>query len=119
KLLVGLLPSVFGISLGTYQPRWREWGPDEPPPFNPVDWGRQIDPVVERLLADAGVDGARWVDLVGVLDDVPADSSQAILSRLDDLDPDILDSGDRTAIAGALRDLVESHRRFPEATWAL
>src|SRR2546421_489551 len=91
KLLISLLPSMLAISLETYKPRWREWAPEELPPFDPIGRVRQINPVVERLLADVGVEGMRWGDLIGILDDVPADYCEAILSKLDDLDPYALD----------------------------
>ncbi|MGH3301959.1 MAG: hypothetical protein ACRDOK_09810 [Streptosporangiaceae bacterium] len=118
--LAGLLPTPHSISETSYQPRWREWHLDyQPPQMGIAEWVRHAGLIVDRLLEDAGLTGARWADLIARLPYVPQAQHDLILDRLRGLDPAAFDDADRAAVAGALRTVVRDHRRFANASWAL
>jgi len=119
SLMLSLLPLPHDVSTPTYQPRWRGWEPEEKPSITFAQWWHHVDQVVERLIADAGSEGARWAELVGVVDNLPEGPHEAVVQGLHELDPSRLAEEDRLKLAAALRTKVTTHRRFPNANWVL
>ena len=75
--------------------------------------------VVDRLLRDAGSDGARWTSLLARLPMLPPEQYQAVIDALEGLASTALDDENRSEIWDALRDLVGRHRAFRTAKWAM
>lgn len=120
SLVIGLLPTPHSIGEFTNKPQWREWPDDQQQDMGGMaQWLRQADSLVERLLQDVGSDGTRWAALISAAPSLPEKLGDAILDQLDDLDPAHLADEDRSALLGALREVVRAHRRFKDAKWAI
>ncbi|MEX1264467.1 MAG: hypothetical protein WEE66_11160 [Actinomycetota bacterium] len=118
-LTVALLPKKHDTAMPTYEPRWRDWGPqgrEAPSIAQYVEWAREL---TDRLLVRVGVDPARWKDLVDAVDGLPPDARTKVLDGLLALDPSGFDSDGRLLLTGAIRETVGHHRRYPEAKWAM
>lgn len=114
-LLCALLSEHHGVAMNTSTPRWREWLPDTKPVPTVGEYRSLVRALVERLLVDVGRDGNRWQQLVAALEVVTPESHQAIVAKLDELEPANLEPSTREAIWSALRKLVARHRAYPEA----
>jgi hypothetical protein len=119
RLMVSILPTMFDSSMGTYEPRWRDGEPDPRPPVTVAEAQHHAERVVERLLEDVETSGAKWTTLIEGLQSLPARPHQAVVARLEAIDPTKITAEDRKAIIQALRSLIHQHRRFPNAEWAL
>lgn len=119
RLLLGMLPSRAGqaVMMPSVTPRWQNWQPS----------GRQVsfseyDAVVsdsiQRLVALAIEDPSRWPSLLERLDAVPTRSRPAVMTALKSA-ADGLALQVRDGIWTALRELVNTHRQFTTAKWAL
>jgi transcriptional regulator with XRE-family HTH domain len=118
-LLARLLPQSHDIATPTYAPRWREWKPseDRPPTFGEV--GYLAREIVQRMLANTGLDGRRWATLARAVSPLPPELRDRILDALGDLDVSRMKAEDRLAVRDALREHVAHHREFPTADWAM
>jgi len=119
-LLCGILPEKSGrFSTPIHSPRWRDWAPEEPPRVTYGEIWAGTREVVERLLEDVGTDGGRWRDLVEKVDDLPKEQHDAVVEKLLEVDVESFAPEDRLAVRDALRDVISSHRQFPDAAWAM
>ena len=119
RLMIGLLPRFHDIATPTHSPRWREWTPEDAPVVPMADWLYAINEIARRLLEDVGVSGERWQSLIQIVDALPEDIHEAVVTALDTLDIGALTSDARNAIWSAVRDVVAQHRQVPEAKWAM
>lgn len=119
KLMKALLPESHGIGFPSARPQWREWAPDENPRVTRREFFEVTKEVLQRMLNDVGVSGARWEDLISSLAELPLESYQMIVDHLDNLDADTLDEINRVRICSAFRKLLSQHRSFSNAQWAL
>lgn len=119
KLMIALLPEAHAVAMHTASPRWRDWRPDEYVAPTVGEYLSFVNLVVERLLADVGLRGERWKELIESLDTLPEESFEAIRERLTALATTAIPSHDRDLIWNALRTIVARHRSFPDATWAM
>ncbi len=118
KLMLGLLPQGHDSSSPSPLPRWRDFTVDK---VEPVTWpviGRGAAAISERLLADVGLDAARWQLLLNRLADMASDR-EAVLAALEAAEPKIKNKDDRGAIWARLRQLLHRHRTIPDADWAM
>lgn len=119
RLLLELVPDHHMTFTSTSRPTRREWAPDEDVS---ATWGEifaQLDAVIDLALVEAGDDGARWAELVEVVDRLRRETADQILNAVEELGPDSIETDGRRAILDALRNLVSRHRKFTEADWAL
>ena len=119
KLMKALLPESHGIGLPSAKPQWREWTPDEDPQVTRGEFFEITKEVLQRMLEDVGVLGARWENLIRALADLPLELYRMIVERLGSLDVDALEEKSRAQIWSALRTLLSHHRSFSDAQWAL
>ena len=119
RLMVELLPEFHGVAHRTAMPRWQDWAPDSPPPVTGAQYVKAISEIVKRVLADVDENGSRWRDLIEALPNLPGDQYEAVVRRLESMNPERLDASGRVAVWDALRDLIAHHRSFPDAEWAL
>ena len=118
KLMLGVLPRGHDSSSPSPLPRWRDFTVDK---VEPVTWsliGRGAAAISERLLADVGLDVARWQLLLDRLTDMAPDR-EAGLAALEAAEPKIKSKGDRPAMWARLRRLLHHHRQVPDADWAM
>lgn len=119
RLMVELLPEFHAVARRTAMPRWRDWAPDSPPPVTGAQYVKAISEIVKRVLEDVGENGSCWRDLIEALPNLPGDQYEAVVGRLESMNPERLDTSGRVAVWNALRDLIAHHRSFPDAEWAL
>lgn len=120
KLLIGLLPNQHQMSTGCYKPRWRN--------TIPADWEKgvtnkeyfdQVATYAEMALDLAAYDPIRLGELVGHFDNLPKNSFDKLLSRLESKEVSSLPEEDRQRLWNNLAKFTSKHRRFPDAKWAL
>jgi excisionase family DNA binding protein len=117
-LELSLLPQHHDSSMNTATPRFRRWSTSEQRvPL--AEWLAAVAATVERVIEDAGTDPSRWAQVVESLGNLPDDQRQALLSRLEGLEPGAMDPDERKTLWSAVVELVEHHRSFPDARWAL
>lgn len=118
KLMLGILPQGRDSWIPSPVPRWRDFSVDQ---VESVTWeliGRGAAAVSERLLADAGLDAARWADLLEHFGDLVPDQDLA-LAALEAAEPRITGEADRAMLWDKLRHVLHDHRQFPDAAWSL
>ncbi len=119
RLLTALLPRFQDVAHPTHAPRRREWKPEEESGVTHAEWDRAIREIVRRLLADVGVAGRRWADLIEGVNALPGDMQDAVIERLLAADPAAFNESDHADLREKLRAVVSHHRRFPDAGWAM
>jgi len=120
KLLWGLLPEFRGdISHSTYKPRWRNWNTDDTPQLTQAEYWQGIDAVMDRLLSNVVNDCERLGDLIKRIDTLPEKWSDRIIDHLNTVDIASSEFADLTKVWSSLREIVYSHREFPDAEWAM
>ncbi|MFM7536969.1 MAG: hypothetical protein ACKO91_14410 [Acidimicrobiales bacterium] len=119
RLMLRLLPELHGHHSPTNGPRFREWKPQDPRVTN-VEYFNFIAEVVNRVVADAGADGARWAAVADKLSDLPPDDMSRVLGELENaVRSERLLEPSRHDLWAKLRDIVKQHREFADAAWAL
>jgi excisionase family DNA binding protein len=111
--------STRGVMTSPSRPRWREWSDD--PADEDVTYlpSRHLDAILERLLADTETDATRWPALAELLDGFPRVQQLKLLQAIRTLSADTHEAEIANAMAQALHDLVDKHRRAKDAFWAL
>lgn len=120
RLMTALLPQPRGFSMRSASPAWRDWvaeGAGDPRTYGEIF--QHAAELTKRMLVDAGRDGERWAVLVEALDEVSEQSHQEIVAALASLAASELTNEGRDSIWNALRKLLNKHRTFPDASWAL
>lgn len=119
RLLVRLLPSTKGsFALPHPQPRWRDWAVSWLPDVAMPAVAQHVAEVHKRLLAQAGEDAARWVDVVKALDDLPQPQCEEAVDALAGKVTKDWPRDGRLKLWECLRDVLHHHRSFPDADWA-
>ena len=119
SLLRSVLPSDFGVLDYAHTPRWRTWHRSVTNTINHADVAAGTTELVTRMLADVEARPERWVDFVEHMYSLPAGERDRILQTLEGLNETEFDPAQRIAVWRALVALVEKHRRFPDAQWAM
>lgn len=118
-LLMALAPKLYDTSEPSSMPNWRDFTPDEP---EVITWSTVAEAsraIGERLLARVGDNIGRWkslLDLWASFDPVwRADAA----ARLEGFARELSEPSEIEVIRDKLRDLLEKHRGFEDAQWAL
>jgi hypothetical protein len=115
-----LFPGRIRFALNTVESQWRSWVPDERPiTMRFGDLFKVAQELSQRLITDVGTDGGRWHDLIEALADVPRAEYEAIVERLQLLDPLVLSPAERLSIWDTLRKRISKHLEFANAAWTL
>ena len=118
KLMLGVLPRGHDISTPTPMPLWRDFTVDKVEVVTYGLIGRGAAAITERLLADVGVDCARWTQLLDRFADL-VPNQEAGLATLESAEPKFSDCADREELWKRLRQLLHHHRQFPDAEWSM
>ncbi|GAA1973775.1 helix-turn-helix domain-containing protein [Catenulispora subtropica] len=118
QLLLSLLPAPLAIEDYSSQPRWRDWPAEKQPP-TADERLRHPEEVLSRLLKDVGTDASRWIEIIPAYPNLLAPLRIQLLEGIGRLEPTDFSETDRTRIAEALTKVVQPHRRFASANWAL
>jgi excisionase family DNA binding protein len=118
SLEMALLPSGRDFSTPTPRPRYRQWpSSDERPRL--TEWLECITEITRRATEDAGRDPVRWRDLIGHVDDLPAEQRDELLKALRSVPTEATEGDQGALLWRTLVDLVARHREFADAPWAL
>lgn len=120
KLLLALAPRPYDTSDLSAQPAWRDFVPDELEPITPYSVGEAAQAIGKRLLEQVGDSGERWralLDLWANFDGkwraAATKKLESFARRLDD------DAAEIEATRDKLRGLLQRHRGFRDAQWAM
>jgi hypothetical protein len=117
-LLLTMLPEYQAVGSYSHSPRYRDWKPGG---TGTVDAERSESFVAAgtRLVTDADLDPDRWAELANRFDDLPPDAFDAAIDVLGDLPPDEVGARVRARVWEPLNALVQRHRRYADADWAM
>lgn len=119
NLLVALAPSLHDSADVAPHPEWRDFTVGEPEVITWESLGRAVAEIGRRLLTHAEGDGERWCQLLEMWANFPpewrTEANGALLDQVKGLN----DADEIETMRKALRDLLETHREYAEAAWAL
>lgn len=119
KLLMSLMPKSHDSSSGTHEPKWKDFGRSEREIITVGATWAAYQQYIDRALLLADSNANRWEELIGVYSKV-ADSYQKDIERgLEKLAGTELTEEERKGLWETLRNFVNRHRGFPDASWAL
>lgn len=119
SLMLDLLPKNQDYATPSPQPRWRDFSSQN---GEEVTWGvirRGAEQLSEWLMSDVGEDCARWEALIKRYPQFSPERRNDALVKLTQVSSDLASPEARQRIWIALRELLNHHRSFPEANWAL
>ena len=119
RLVASLLPSLHGVSMNTYKPRWREAGASEKETLTRRMVFDTYSAVIERVLALAGDDPDRWQKIISAMSAFDRASLEKMRDGLLSFSLRDQRAGVRFNVWSSLREEVNRHRRFASAQWAL
>jgi hypothetical protein len=119
KLGIALLPELHSVHFPSNAPTYRDWKPIEQR-VTRAEWIDFVSAILQRCVADAGGNAARWIELIKHYSDLlPADQlllRNELSARIQDQSLDEFGKGE---IWNELGDLVGDHREFTDAHWSL
>lgn len=116
KIALATLPEFQGVGFFTARPEWRDWVTSDES-VRRADYEAAITGAVETLLLLVKTDGDRWSELIAALPHLGDQEFAAIANQLDQLSNVELQNSEK--ISTALREVIASHRAFPDAGWAM
>jgi hypothetical protein len=118
QLALKLLPGSHDFSHTTMKPRYREAGASEREVLTQGLVWETYRQVITRALDLVGSDVERWLSLIPKLDRFDPASRDRALGLLVSVAPQ-LNEPDGAKLWASLRDLVNRHRAFQDAPWAM
>lgn len=118
RLMLGILPSGHDTFSPSPPTRWRRFTAENAEIITYALIGKGAAAITERLLEDVGISAVRWSLLLGRLADLAPDR-QAAIRQLTEIEPNIRTVTDRLAVRDTLRKILNHHRQYPDAGWAL
>lgn len=118
-LMLDIFPRGYDTSTYNPRPKWRDFEAAAPELITNRTIWEGTNALADRLLADADADSGRWKTLIEHLPGFPPDWRKKAWTHLEDLAASFDKDEQRLPIRDALRILVDHHRSFPDANWAL
>lgn len=118
KLMLSMMPSGHELQTPAALPQFRDWRPAQPVVMQ-TELSTVTTSVAEMLIEDAGRDPERWVEFIEHLPDLPHDLFSGAVSTLEQLAASGPDETFKSRVWPALQEVIESHRQFHDAWWAL
>lgn len=120
KILLKLLPNQLQTSSGTHKPKWSKiTSEEEKDKIDRENYWEQVliysDLAVEMTYGDVG----KLIELVGLLDHLPAQSFEKIVDYLLSDDITSKPENERFALWLELKKCVSKHKRFAGEKWAI
>jgi hypothetical protein len=117
-LLLTMLPESHGVGGYSHSPRYRDWRPAESDTIDPETY-RSFEAAGARLVSDADMDPDRWAELVGQFDHLTPSALDAAIDVLMGLHEHAVGPIVRARVWEPLHGLVQRHKRFQSADWAM
>jgi transcriptional regulator with XRE-family HTH domain len=119
RLLLDLLPQPHSIVSPNRRPAFQNWALQWSEGATRADYAFQVEACSHLVVELAGDDGGRLKAAIEVFENLPLSARTKLLERMSSIDPSMLTTDDRRALAEAIRAKVDRHRRFADADWAL
>ncbi|OCX69330.1 XRE family transcriptional regulator [Acidithiobacillus thiooxidans] len=119
NLLMALAPKFHDTSGPSSMPNWRDFAPDEP---ELITWSTVAEAsraVGKRLLAQVGGSIERWQSLLDLWGNFDSAWRVDAAVQLERFVADLSEPGEIEVLRDKLRGLLEKHRGFKDAQWAL
>jgi hypothetical protein len=117
-LLLTMLPESHSVGGYSHSPRYRDWKPEDTKTYNPERF-ESWRAAGLRLVEDADLDPDRWAELAARFDDLPPEALDAAVKALESLGSDQASAAVRASTWEPLHALVQRHRRYAHADWAM
>jgi hypothetical protein len=119
KLLLALAPRFHDTSEASSKPNWRDFAPDEPEVVTWSSVAAAASAIGERLLDQVGDDGERWRALLDLWSNFAPAWRAGAAKQLQDYARSLNDPAEIEAMRDKLRTLLDHHRGFKDAQWAM
>lgn len=119
KLLVALAPHFQEVMTPTPHPDWRDFAPDHEEEITLQALRRATREIGKRLLEQVGTNVDRWKTLLDLWASFEAGWRDEAAKQLEAYVHGLKDPRDAEAIREAIRDLLQRHRGFSDADWAM
>jgi transcriptional regulator with XRE-family HTH domain len=119
KLLLALAPRFHDTSEPSSMPQWRDFAPDEP---EIVTWEAVAEAsraIGDRLLDQTGDDGERWRSLLDLWANFDPDWRKGAVKQLRQFARSLSDPNEIERMRDKLRELLQHHRAYKKADWAM
>lgn len=118
QLILKLLPEYHSIGTHTAMPRFREAGASEKEIITQGLVWETYNEIIDRVLRLAGSDPERWTSIIQSVPTFGPPQRERVCHLLENLLNEASDE-QRTELWAPLRDLVNNHRAFQDAPWAM
>lgn len=119
KLLVAIAPKLYDTSNPTAMPNWRDFAPDQPETITWASAAETSRAIGERLLDSVGGSVERWQTLFDLWANVDSSWRQLAVARLQEFATALNEPAQIEPIHDSLRALLDKHRAFKDADWAM
>jgi transcriptional regulator with XRE-family HTH domain len=119
KLLLALAPRSHDVSEPSSKPNWRDFSPDEPEVVTWKSVADSADAIGQRLLAHVKNNGERWRALLDFWPNFAPEWRTAATKQLHEFALGLSDPAEIEAMRDRLRALLDHHRGFKDAEWAI
>jgi hypothetical protein len=118
-LLLGLIPQGHDMAMPSVKPRWRDYDSSQSKEATSREIKRQAEWAAARLIQIAEAHREKWPLLLEDFGKLPPVAQNATLKWLGEIDVESLSPGARMETWEQVRGLVQKHRFFHEAWWAM
>jgi hypothetical protein len=120
KVVLALLPTMHGVSMGTRKPAWRQSIPTTwSESVKQSDYATAVSDYAELAIEFAASDLVKLAELVDYLPNLPKAVQGLVLERVASPMVTGLSESGRQALWESLIDLAAKHRKFAGAHWAM
>jgi hypothetical protein len=119
KLLLALAPRFYDTSEPSSMPNWRDFTPDEPEVVTSPSVAAAASAIGERLLDQVKNDGERWRSLLDLWSNFDPAWRATAAKQLHTYARALNDPVEIEAMRDKLRTLLNQHRGFKDAQWAM
>lgn len=119
KLILDLLPSRHAVAFPPQKPKHRDWTASRES-VTWADWGKFTEAITGLSVDAAGVNAARWCDLIPKIDEIPQAFRSIALDALQQAAHEgTWSQSERTSIWRTIEKETLQHREFSTSEWAM
>ena len=118
RLLLKLLPSPNVMVSTNYRPVFQNWALQWSKGATQADYALQVE-AFGHLVVELASKNACWLEAIKVLENLPPSARIKLLEGLASIDPSELQTDERRALAEAVREKINWHRRFANNNWEM
>ncbi|MBD7923847.1 hypothetical protein [Xanthomonas bonasiae] len=119
-LISKLLPGEEDISFGTSEPEWRDFGASERAVTTYGSIRRDHEFIIDMASQEAGIDPSKWVAVIeAATKSMPPQASSKYINLVESRREAFFEAGTGHALWRGLRSLVDKHRSYADAEWAM